>query len=221
MRFYDHIKDWNSCDRICKCWSSTRPYWLLGTRNISPGSYTTYLQLDQLCNTCNQGRHPFSICYKCHRNLISNWGISVFTRMLQHQCQRFTSHFSWKVFTVEKMGILDRLKKDTLSCRNTGSGLHSATLNSHVFTTAGLWACSVSKASSCKGAAEFYGWWMTLPDRRPTMVICPQEACTHTTLRRSSLPPFSSRLLRKLGSYITQFSEPWQPHTKTSMPPHV
>lgn len=120
----------------------------------------------------------------------------------------------------KRKGILDGLKyseKDTLSCRNTAEGLHLAAPNSNVLTTAGLSACSVSKASSCKCAAELYGWWMTLPDRRPTMVLCPQGACTHTTLRRSSLPPFSNGFLRKPSSYITGFSEPWQPHTRTSM----
>lgn len=58
---------------------------------------------------------------------------------------------------------------------------------------------------------------MTLPDRQPTMVLYPQGTCTHTTLRRSSLLPFSNGLLRKPSGYITGLSEPWQPHTKTSM----
>lgn len=71
--------------------------------------------------------------------------------------------------------------------------------------------------SHVKVLLSFYGWWMTLPDRRPTMLLCPQGACTHTTLRRSSLPPFSNGLLRKPSSYITGFSEPWQPHTKTGI----
>lgn len=117
-------------------------------------------------------------------------------------------------------GILEGPKysgKDTLSCRNTGEWLYLAAPNSNILTTAGLSACSGSKASSCKCAAELYGWRMTLPDRRPTMVLCPQGACTHTTLRRSSLPPFFNGLLRKPSSYITGFSQPWQPHTKNSM----
>lgn len=52
-------------------------------------------------------------------------------------------------------------------------GLYLATPNSNHLTTAGLWVCSVSKASSCKCAAELHGWWMTLPDRRPTIGVMP------------------------------------------------
>lgn len=74
-----------------------------------------------------------------------------------------------------------------------------------------------AKTPSCKCAAKLSGWWMTLPDRQPTMVLYPQGTCTHTTLRRSSLLPFSNGFLRKPSGYITGFSEPWQPHTKTSM----
>ena len=37
---------------------------------------------------------------------------------------------------------------------------------------------------------------MRLPDRRPTILLYPQGACTHTTLQRSSLPPISNGLLR-------------------------
>lgn len=85
------------------------------------------------------------------------------------------------------MSILDELKyseKDTLLCRNTGQGLHLQAPNSNVLTTAGL----LRIKSKC--AAELYGWRMALPDRPPTMVLCPQGACTHTTLRCFSLPPF-------------------------------